>query len=105
MIRKINHQTLQPEDVKLKTWTGREYYMNDLQRAYKLIPDLVLKDIADFTRAHHPSGTFDPDPYIHARNEGRREVWQRIMNHLHLTDEKLMGLYMDHQVNVVPKDE
>jgi hypothetical protein len=65
-----------------------------------MIPDLVLKDIGDFTRAYHPNGTFDPNPYEHARNEGRREVWQRIMNHIHLPDDKIMSLYMDHQVNI-----
>ncbi len=47
----------------------------------------VLEDLAAFCRAHETA--FNPDPRIHAALEGRREVWLRIQNHLHLTSEQL----------------
>ncbi len=90
---------------RLRTWTGRQFFLGDLKRAYQLTFNrsracqLVLADLGDFTRAYHPNGTFDADPYQHARLEGRREVWQRIMNHIHLEDAKLMALYMNHQIH------
>ena len=52
----------------------------------------VLIDLAKFCRAN--STTFDPDPRLHAVLEGRREVWLRIANHLHLTQDQLYALYM-----------
>lgn len=91
---------------KLFSWTGRSYYVQELKRAYQFTfgdspgAQLVLKDIADFTRAYHINGTFDPNPYEHARLEGRREVWQRIMNHLHISEEKLMMLYQNNPINL-----
>ena len=80
--------------------SGREVDILHLRQEYRRIPAGVLKDLGDFTRAYHPEGTFDPDPYKHALYEGRRQVWQRIMNHIHLTDEKLMRLYMDQPINL-----
>ena len=82
-----------------QTWTGRKFYLGNLTSAYKAIPEIVLKDLGDFTRAYHVEGTFDKDPYEHARREGRREVWQRIMNHIHLRDDQIMSLYMDGRIN------
>lgn len=88
-----------------KTWTGRSFLLGNLTRAYKLTfnmshaSQVVMKDLGDYCRANHPEGTFDPDPYKHALYEGRRQVWQRILNHLHLEDGKIMALYMDHQIN------
>lgn len=52
---------------------------------------IVLKDLAKFCRAN---GTcFDPDPRVHAALEGRREVWQRIANHLNLSQKELLEIY------------
>ena len=51
----------------------------------------VLKDLAKFCRANQ--SCFDPDPRIHAVLEGRREVWQRIANHLNLSPQELLAIY------------
>ena len=53
--------------------------------------DMVLRDLAKFCRAH--TSTFHPDPYMAARLDGRREVWNRIQQHLKLDDEALWKLY------------
>lgn len=51
----------------------------------------VLADLAKFCRANSP--TFDADPRLHALQEGRREVWLRIQNHLRLTEDQLYAIY------------
>lgn len=51
----------------------------------------VLHDLALFCRAYE--STFHKDPRAHAVLEGRREVWIRIQNHLHLTDDQLLKLH------------
>ena len=55
----------------------------------------VLADLARFCRAH--ASTAHADPYMAARLDGRREVWNRIQNHLQLTDEQLWRLYGEGQ--------
>lgn len=52
--------------------------------------DIVLADLAVFCRA--TTSTFHADPRVHAVAEGRREVWLRIQNQLHLSDEQLLEL-------------
>jgi len=52
---------------------------------------LVMRDLARFCNAH--SSTFSADAREHAVMEGRREVWLRIQEHLHLPDEELWSLY------------
>ncbi|MDZ4662945.1 MAG: hypothetical protein SGJ18_15135 [Pseudomonadota bacterium] len=51
----------------------------------------VLEDLAVFCKADQSA--FDPIELTNARNEGRREVWLRIQNHLQLTEEQLWELY------------
>jgi len=51
----------------------------------------VLEDLAEFCRAH--SSTYDPDPRLADRLDGRREVWLRLQQHLQLTDQQLWSLY------------
>jgi hypothetical protein len=51
----------------------------------------VLMDLVRFCRANR--SCFDGDPRIHAVLEGRREVFLRIQEHLHLTPEQLQALY------------
>lgn len=51
----------------------------------------ALADLAVFCRAAETC--FHADPRLHAVLEGRREVWLRIQEHLHLTPEQLYGLY------------
>lgn len=53
--------------------------------------EVVLKDLARFCRAH--STTFLPDARAHAVLEGRREVWLKIQEHLHLTEEEIYRLH------------
>lgn len=52
---------------------------------------IVLQHLCRFCRAY--TTTFDPDPRIHARLEGRREVWLLFQNYLHLTPEQLAVIY------------
>jgi hypothetical protein len=53
--------------------------------------EAVLKDLARFCRAN--KSTFNPDPYLAARLDGRREVWLRLMEHIGLTEDQLYKLY------------
>jgi hypothetical protein len=53
--------------------------------------DEVMKDLTRFCRGR--TTTFHPDPRIHAAFEGRREVWQRIRDHLELSPEELAIRY------------
>lgn len=72
-------------------------YVRGRQRAYRLTFPLnpaqimVLADLAKFCRAFET--TFHADPRVHAALEGRREVWLRVTNHLHLTAEQLVVIY------------
>ncbi len=50
----------------------------------------VLADLAEFCRAHNT--TYDADPRLHARLEGRRDVWLRVEQHLNLPAEDLYRL-------------
>jgi hypothetical protein len=52
---------------------------------------IVLQDLMKFCRANETC--FDLDPRIHAALEGRREIWNRIQNHLQLSPEELWKLY------------
>lgn len=51
----------------------------------------VLADLANFCRAH--ASTFDGNPSIANRLDGRREVWLRIQQHLQLSDQQLWTLF------------
>ena len=53
--------------------------------------DLVREDLADFCRANE--STWNPDARLHARLEGRRDVWLRIWQFLELEPEELLRLY------------
>lgn len=64
-----------------------------------LTPDaeIVLKDLARFCRAHRSTAVYSQvrgtlDPLASARLDGRREVWLRIVEHLHLDDRFLVNL-------------
>lgn len=63
----------------------------------------VLLDLAEFCRANVT--TFHPDPRVAAQLDGRREVWLRIQQHLHLSGEQLMELYKGRPANLKPKDQ
>lgn len=51
----------------------------------------VLKDLANFCRAH--DSTFHQDPRVHAVLEGRREVWLKIERMLNLSPDELYELH------------
>jgi outer membrane protease len=63
----------------------------------------VLIDLAKFCRAD--TSTWSEDARHHARLEGRREVWLRIANHLHLEPEQLFALYSGHQYGLVSQED
>jgi len=57
----------------------------------------VLADLAKFCRANSSTAVVSPisrsvDPIATAMAEGRREVWLRIMAHLHLEDRVVINL-------------
>jgi len=57
----------------------------------------VLADLAKFCRANASTAVVSPisrsvDPIATAMAEGRREVWLRIMAHLHLEDRAVINL-------------
>lgn len=54
------------------------------------LADLVLADMAAFCRAHE--STFHENARIAAMLDGRREVWLRVSNHLHMSPEALFRL-------------
>lgn len=60
----------------------------------------VLADLAKFCRANASTAVVSPisrsvDPIATAMAEGRREVWLRIMGHLHLEDRVVLNLNED----------
>lgn len=72
------------------TRTGLDVTVEQRQAAYRAIPVDVLVDLAEFCRANE--SCFHQDPRVHAALEGRREVWLRIQEHVHLTPAQLMAL-------------
>lgn len=81
--------------------------LRDRSYAYKKVFDLndrsarlVLLDLARFCRAHET--TFHKDERIHAALEGRKEVWMRIQEYMHLNADQLMEL---HKAHYLPKGE
>ena len=59
--------------------------------------EIVLADLRKFCRANSPTTAINPvtrtvDPIASAYYEGRREVWLRIMAHLHLEDRTIFNL-------------
>ena len=80
-------------------------YFTGRVRAYRMVFDpknqyteTVLKDLAQFCRAHEP--TFHADPRIHAVMEGRREVWLRIQQNLNLSIEEVYQLHKIKNVEI-----
>lgn len=66
-----------------------------LKRAYRAVfstPEgkRVLADLARL--CHAASTTSDPDAREHSRKEGKRQVWLRIQNMLHLPDDEVFNL-------------
>lgn len=74
--------------ISLRTMqTAAWKFLTRRRRAYLLIPDDVIVDLAKFCRATQT--TFHADPRVHAALEGRREVFLRIMQHRNMSTEEL----------------
>lgn len=52
--------------------------------------EIVLADLRDFGFAN--KSTFDADPFVAGRRQGRREMWLRISQHLNLDEERVQKL-------------
>jgi hypothetical protein len=65
-------------------------------RGDSIANQVVMADLAKFCRAVEP--TFHADARVHARLEGRREVFLRITEHLNLSAEELYNLYSKGQI-------
>ena len=70
-------------DNELAAFTHKQ----ELRAAYQRVPAKVIADLAEFCFAYET--TFDADPRLDARKQGRRDVWLRLQAHLKLTDEQL----------------
>ncbi len=53
---------------------------------------VVLADLSRFCRAG--VSTFHTDPRVHALQEGRKEVWLRIAQHLNMTEDELYAVFV-----------
>lgn len=87
-------QTLRASDLYQKArafLNGRIFAYNQVFSKDNVHTEIVLADLARFCRAH--ISTAAPDPYVAARLDGRREVWLRVQNHLHLSPETLWLLF------------
>lgn len=90
--------------------------LQTLQRAYAMVfgregergeaVAIVMRDLALEGHAHH--STFDPDGRIHARREGRRDMWLHIQELLNIPHQELWGRYrkqLEFQQPAAPADE
>ncbi len=76
-------------------------FIKRLKQAYQQLfagpgASLVLSDLAQYCRAYE--STFDPDPRVHARLEGRRDVWLKIQAQLKLSDDDLYRVVTNGQM-------
>lgn len=85
--------------VARRVFRRRQAYRALLQPGGQLSPaaDIVLSDLRKFCRATVSTTVVSPvtgsvDPIASAQAEGRREVWLRITQHLHISDQDLYGL-------------
>ena len=82
--------------------------LNARKRAYfsvfaNAIGQEVLQDLAKFCRACE--SCYHNDPRLHAALEGRREVFLRIAQHLHLTTDELFALYRGQTIHIQEEQE
>lgn len=82
----------------MELWQKSKEFLFRRRTAYVRVFDFdnananaVLADLAKFCREHE--STFNADPRLEARLDGRREVWLRIQHHLRLSPEQLWQLY------------
>ncbi len=63
----------------------------ELGRQYRRLPLSVIAHLADICFADE--ATFDVDPRVDARQQGRRDVWLAINKYLKLNSEQLERIY------------
>lgn len=85
----LNHLRLRRKRAYVAVFTGDD-------GAITPAGQIVLGDMRDFCRA--AQSTFDPDPRTHALLEGRREVWLRLIGHLHISEAAIIGLDPDRPI-------
>ena len=86
--------------VKLRAWLPKSAYRKVFGGP---AGQMVLQDLAKFCRSAETC--FDADPRKHAVLEGRREVFIRIADHLHLSVEQLYALYAGRQIDLSVKQD
>ncbi len=72
----------------LRRWCYRTVFTD--AGARRIAADHVLADLREFCFAR--ASTFDKDPLIAARRQGRRDVWLRISNYLNLDEAEVQKL-------------
>ena len=77
---------------------GRLFDIGARKASYMGIGPDALLDLAEFCRANE--SCYHSDPRDHARMEGRREVWLRVRDHLHLTEAQLVMLYQGQPIQL-----
>lgn len=88
--------------VELLTRLGRRVRLADLAKGYKIAfttpgTEPVLLDLAEFCGASDPAPK-TPDLFMQGRAAGRRDVWLRLQQFLHLDDRDLAELLVGRQV-------
>lgn len=71
-----------------------------LKQSYREVFGTALgkKVLADLAKScHAASTTADPDPREQSRKEGKRQIWLRIQNMIHLPDEEIFNLEKENQ--------
>lgn len=87
---------------------GRRFTTRDLQRAYQLTfmtpsgKNFVLPDLCEFCHGQEPAPR-NADMFEQGRAAGRRDVWLRINEHIHLTQEELVAVYA-HRLSLSAQD-
>lgn len=87
---------------------GRRLTVRQLRSAYNLTfrtpsgTNYVLPDLSEFCHAQEPAPR-DDSLFAQGRAAGRRDVWLRIQEHIHLTDEELVAVYA-HRLSVTAED-
>lgn len=79
-------------DTPFRTRLGRLFTIGSRKRSYvDWNKSGMLLDLAEFCRASET--TYDENERLSLIFEGRRQVWLRIVQHLHLTDAQLLALF------------
>lgn len=74
----------------LRSRSYRRLFQPEGDRTAVRDAEIVLADLRNFCRAE--ATCFSQDPHVTARNEGRREVYLRILHHLSLDEAEVHKL-------------